>query len=698
MPCFQVLLKFTGCQQVTRFGFHDTNWSLASVALLFPLMVALTLIVYWPGVGGPFLLDDFANLDQLGKLGGVRDWETFRLYVFSNQSGAGGRPLSMLSFLLNDNNWPADPRSFKYTNLLLHLLTGVLLTWLVYRLLLTRDPQRNDALAARAALLTAALWLLHPFNVSTTLYVVQRMAILSALFSITGLLVYVMGRDLLARQPRRAYLLMTASVVVFTPLAVFSKENGALLPLLIAVLEYTALRHPGFNPLTPNPSLSRGEGIDDPDSKIDAPSPHPSSRWLMLFLGLPNLILIGYFAIRWEAILHGYQLRHFTLGERLLTESRILLDYLQQLLIPNLGTSGVFNEHPSPSHGLLDPPTTLAAILIITALMASAWKIRARHPLFSLAVLYFFAGHVLESTFIPLELYFEHRNYLPTIFLFLPLTHWVVNKASQWRWLHAVPLIFIGLFAVLTHQQAILWGDQGKLIAHWARINPSSIRAQRSLALEFEARGRTDLALRHLDQILIDFPNSLEIRIHRTLLLCQYSSINSKELFQLENTARFGYYDFRTYLLLEEMTNAFIQGRCHGASVASVHRLLDALLDNPAARNVAGPQRQLAHLRGLVYLRQNNPALALGSFQRSQQLMPDIEAGLLQVSLLASKGMLAEALSHLKMLQGNFAENLKKASTVQKPNFIAEAARLEKAILNDLAKAGHPITLPPPSP
>lgn len=128
--------------------------------------------------------------------------------------------------------------------------------------------------------------------------------------------------------------------------------------------------------------------------------------------------------------------------------------------------------------------------------------------------------------------------------------------------------------------------------------------------MEFEARGRTDLALRHLNQILIDFPNSLEIRIHRTLLLCRYSSINSKELFQLENTARFGYYDFRTYLLLEELINTFIQGRCRGASMAVAHRLLDALLDNPSAQNAAGPQRQLAHLRGLAYLRQRNSALA----------------------------------------------------------------------------------------
>jgi len=695
MPFFQPPLKVTGCQRVTRFNFHHTAHSSALTALLFPLMAALTLIVYWPGIHGPFLLDDFANLDQLGKLGGVRNWETFQLYVLSNNSGVGGRPLSMLSFLLNDNNWPSDPFSFKYTNLLLHLLTGVLLTWLIYRLLLARDPQRDDKLAARVALLTAALWLLHPFNVSTTLYVVQRMAILSTLFSIAGLLVYVVGRGLLAYRPHRAYVLMTASVVVFTPLAVFSKENGALLPLLIAVLEYTALRHPGFNPLTPTPSPSRGEGSDYTDSKTDSLSRYPSSRWLMLFLGLPNLLIVGYLAFRWDIVAYAYHNRPFNLVERLLTESRILFSYLQQLIAPNLGASGVFNENPALSHGLLDPPTTLAAMLAILILIAGAWLLRPRYPLISLAVLFFFAGHLLESTFLPLEIYFEHRNYLPAIFIFLPLTHWLVRKTPQWRWLYFVPLLFVGLFAFLTHQQAILWGNQGKLVLHWAQSNPYSIRAQRTLVMELEARGRPDLALQHLNKTISHFPNYFEIWIHRPILFFQYSSLNPAELSQLESVARSGIYDFHPYPLTEGLINTLIQGRCRGASPDDAHRLLDALSESQTARNTVDFRRQIAHLRGLVYIHQQKSEQALRSFQHSQQLIPDIEPGLAQVALLASHGMLVEALSHLKTLQDNFAENLKRASRVQRPNFIAEAARLEKAILDDLARVGQPTTSPP---
>ena len=357
-------------------------------------------------MSGPFLLDDFANLDALGKYGGIHNWETFKLYLSGDISGPGGRFISLLSLLINDNGWPSNPFLFKYTNLLLHLLTGILLTWLIYRLMLARrHPERRENRAALIALFTAALWLLHPLNISTTLYVVQRMAILSALFSIMGLLLYVGGRNLLASKPRQAYLWMTLSVTLCTPLAFFSKENGALLPLLILAMEYTVLRHPN--------------------------SQQPASHWILIFLGLPTLLLIGYFVTHWYVVLAGYQIRPFTLTERLLTESRIVLQYLHHLLLPKLGGSGIFNENPVLSHGRLDPPmTSIAAFVIITSTLG-AWWARVRYPLVSLAILFFFTGHLLESTFIPLELYFEHRNYLPSIFLFLPLMDWLVKKTEE---------------------------------------------------------------------------------------------------------------------------------------------------------------------------------------------------------------------------------------------------------------------------
>ena len=634
--------------------------------LIFLLIILLTLIVYWPGLRGPFLLDDFANLDALGKFGGVRNWETFKLYLLGNTSGPSGRFLSLLSFLIDDNNWPSDPFSFKYTNLLLHLLTGVLLAWLIYRLMLSLAPEQREHRAALVALLTAALWLLHPFHVSTTLYVVQRMAILSALFSIMGLLIYVHGRRLLTSQPRQAYCWMTLSVILCTPLAFFSKENGALLPLLILVMEYTALRH--------------------------SDSQQPASRWVFIFLGLPTILLFGYFLIHWNGVLEGYKTRPFTLTERLLTESRIVLQYLNHLLIPNLGNSGIFNENPALSHGLLDPPTTLIAVLfIIISILGAGWA-RVRYPLLSLAILLFFAGHLLESTFIPLELYFEHRNYLPSIFLFLPVTNWLITKIEEQKIIIFVPLFMISLFSFLTHQQAILWSDRQKLAASWAQNNPYSIRAQRTFAIEMESFNQPGLALNHLEKTIRLFPNHLELWLHRMILACHYFRASPDEFSRLIKISRTGFYDFRTYPLLESFIKDIIANRCPGVTSTYAHQFLDMLLLNKTAQIHNGPKRQIHHLHGLVYLKENQAGLALHSFAKSQQILPDVEAGLLQVSLLASHRMFAEALELLEMIQKNLDNNVKALSKDKKTDFMHEIIRLKKLLFEDLDNMGAPKT------
>ena len=624
--------------------------------IIFLTILILTLAVYWPGLAGPFLFDDFANLDALGKYGSVHDGETLRLYLFGNTSGPGGRPLSMLSFLINDNTWPSDPWSFKYTNLLLHLLNGTLLCWISFKLL--RLCRLEPESAAFAAVLAASCWLLHPFFVSTTLYVVQRMTQLAALFVLSGLLGYLHGRELLATVPRRAYVWMTLSIVMGTLLAVFSKENGALLPLLVLVVEWTALR------TVPHPRVV------------------PTPWWTGLFLVLPSLGIVGFLFGRWEHWQASYQNRPFTLGERVLTESQVLLDYLQQLLVPRSSSIGLFQESYPLSHGWLEPPSTLIAVILLSALLASGLLFRRRYPFFSLAVLFFFTGHLLESTILPLEIYFEHRNYLPAIFLFLPPAVWLVAQVPRYCWLPLAGILWLGLLGFLTYQYASLWGDKMQLMLVWAARNPDSVRAQRSAAIELESAGRPDLALRQLETALRRLPNEVELYLHRLALTCRYRQITSDELTALEPVLREVPYNFRTYYLLETLTDQIIEGRCHGMDTAAAHRLFKALLQNPTARVEAGPQRQLYHLQGMLYASENQPGLALQNFQAAQRVFPDAESGLLQVAILANHQFWTEALQHMETVRSLL--NSGAARRTGKLDYPAEMERLERLIHQEI--------------
>ena len=213
------------------------------LAAIWASVLLAAVLAYLPGLDGPFLLDDFGSIKPLGDFGGVRDWDTFKAFVFGGHAGPTGRPLALLSFLADANDWPTESWPFKRTNLLIHLLTGIALGVLVSQVMKCIGARRRAA--GRIALVTAAVWILHPFLVSTTLYIVQRMAQLAALFLFAGLALYLHGRMQTRAGAWTGYLTMSAAIGVFTPLAMLSKENGILLPMLAGVVEMTIVAEIG---------------------------------------------------------------------------------------------------------------------------------------------------------------------------------------------------------------------------------------------------------------------------------------------------------------------------------------------------------------------------------------------------------------------------------------------------------------------
>jgi len=214
---------------------------------------------------------------------------------------------------------------------------------------------------------------LHPFLVSTTLYAVQRMAQLAMLFSLGGIVTYLYGRSLLATEKARAYVVMTASVGVFTLLATLSKENGVLLPMLIGVIEISIF-------------ASRGDVL-----------PSLDRRWAVLFLGVPSMFVVGFLGYRFFSVdfLEIHETRDFSLYERLLTQPRVVADYLQHWFLPKLYTTGVFQDHVMKSTGLLAPVSTILGFVFHAAIIVLALVKRRELPLLTLAILFFYANHLL---------------------------------------------------------------------------------------------------------------------------------------------------------------------------------------------------------------------------------------------------------------------------------------------------------------
>ena len=221
------------------------------------LLFVVTLWVYRPGLSGTFLFDDYYNLvDNQAVQIDTLSWSNLAEAAGSGHAGPLGRPVSMLSFALNHVLSGPAPHGYLVGNLVIHLLCGGAVYWLT--LLLLAGYRRRGGLrpasgtAPWLALLVSAAWLLHPINLTSVLYVVQRMASLAALFTFLSLALYLRGRlNQMAGRPGWPALLTMA--LVTAPLALFSKENAVLLPVFVGLTEWMILDFRAASP-----ALARG--------------------------------------------------------------------------------------------------------------------------------------------------------------------------------------------------------------------------------------------------------------------------------------------------------------------------------------------------------------------------------------------------------------------------------------------------------
>lgn len=388
------------------------------LAIFACLLLLAGSLAYLPGLSGPLLFDDRPALTANQRVQIAGDsFDQWRTAALSSDSGTLRRPIAMLSFAANHAiSGDFSPVGLKLVNLVIHLAIGVLLYFLFLAVgeALVLSP---DATTVRLlALAGAGIWLLHPLNVSTVLYAVQRMAQLSTLFTLAGLLLFMRYRQRWAIHGAPSGELLAAALwlLLFTSLAVLSKENGALLPWLVVVLEVC---------------IFRGLWAGRPSKNLRL------AGWLLLVA--PIVLVLCMLWLSPHHLIGGYARREFSLEERLLTQARLLWRYLGWLCLPNINDMGFQHDDIPLSTGLFSPVTTMLALAGWLVLLATSLLLRRRYPLLLLAVLFFLVGQSMESTVIPLEMVYEHRNYLPGTLLCLALAAVLVIPASRSRRLNA---------------------------------------------------------------------------------------------------------------------------------------------------------------------------------------------------------------------------------------------------------------------
>jgi tetratricopeptide (TPR) repeat protein len=591
-------------------------------------MCALAALAYLPGLNGGFLFDDFVNLDALGATGPVDDLPTLWRYLSSGTADPLGRPLALLSFLLDGRDWPTEPFPFLRTNLVLHLGIGLLLWRLLATLGETLEGEASQRTRLSAAL-AAGLWLLHPLLVSTTLYVVQREAMLPSAFVLLGLLGFLAGRRRYQQGDRRSGAVVGAgSIVVCTGLAMLCKANGVLLPLLALVVD----------------SCLPFEG--------DVVARTSWRRFCMALLVAPSLLVLAYllsFLANANLVLPH---RGWTIGDRLLTEGRVLCSYLQLLVVPRSVSTGLYNDAYVVSRGLLSPWTTLPCLLVALGLPTCALFLRKRFPALSMAVLFFFAAQVLESTTVPLELYFEHRNYLPSMLLAWPLACALTNGRLRPAYASAVALALVLLLAGTTLQRATLWGQPARMAALWARQNPDSSRAQATMALTEISEGRPQAALARLQPLRRARPTDLQLAFNEVHAACMAGGLQPGQAATVERALS----DASEGLQLapgwlERMLQGASARQCAGLDLEVASRWLTAFERNPEVSGQKAYVQDVEPLNAQLALARGDAGAALDHFNAAFLAFPTADVAARQAAMLARAGDYRQALAHLDLYE-----------------------------------------------
>jgi len=431
-------------------------------------IIAFVVLAYLPSFAVPFLFDDYGNIVLNAR---AQPENTTDLVDALDARGARDRPVAMLTFALNYLHAGLDARWYHAVNLLIHLANSVILFVLVQ--LLARapfSPRRLQENAMAFAFVVALIWAVHPVNTQAVTYIVQRMASLVTTFYLLGLLLFVLWRS---GHVRGSWAGAGFALAFLAGLG--TKANVVTLPLAVLLLDVAFFRRFARVHAIALAAIGAGGGV------------------LLALYAAPQLPFL------FESPPH----RDFSGIERLITQSRVIWHYLSLLAWPDAGRLQLDYDF-TVSRGLMDPPGTLAAIIGLLAItvLAVVFFQRARWP--SAGWLFFLLALSVESSFILLELAFEHRLYLPATLLIAGVVAPLFHLAAERSVPRHLSLVAIALAGVLSWQTMVRnqqWQDAGAFWSSDLDRGASLYRSALNSGLGFLRSGDADRALAMLARI-----------------------------------------------------------------------------------------------------------------------------------------------------------------------------------------------------
>jgi tetratricopeptide (TPR) repeat protein len=467
--------------------------SLMMSALIIIIFISTGGLIYSNSINAPFYFDDFQNIvnDPYIRLTRI-NWDSIS-NLCQSRGFTINRPISTFTFALNYYFGQYDVTGYHIINMLIHTITAMLLFLMVrttcqlYNRL--KSPVTSKSLPANLiAFFTALLWLVNPLHTESVTYIVQRMNSLAAMLYVLSLLLYVQGRLTQNRSGAssvKTYLFFTGCL--FSGLmAVSSKEIAATLPFFILLFEWFFLQ--------------------------TAKSIWTKRRLILVSSVIAIFIIISILYLGktpLDKILFRYEKLGLTIIQRILTELRVVIYYLNLIIFPHPDRLNFYYDYPI-SNSLLNPPTTFLSLMVIIFLIGFAVIKAKKDRLVSFCILWFFGNLAIESSFIGLALIYEHRLYLPSMMISMLLVILLFRYINRLWLISAILCGLIILFSIWTNHRNAVWTDNELLWQDSVKKSPNDYRAVNFLGNVLLFKEKYDEALKNFFKFYEKYPNSME--------------------------------------------------------------------------------------------------------------------------------------------------------------------------------------------
>jgi len=443
------------------------------------LLILCTLLVYHQAAGFDFQNYDTATYVYQNRhvkaglsMAGVR-------WAFTAVHASNWHPLTWLSHMLDVELYGLVPGRHHLTNVLLHVVNGLLL-FLILRRMTGKLWQSS---------LVAAMFALHPIHIQSVAWVAERKDLLSAFFGFWSIGAYL-------HYVRHSGIIRYLMVLVLFSLSLLSKPMLVTLPFVLLLLDYWPLHR----------------------FKLPGAKRHPASesqlsfRPILIIEKIPLLMAsAGSCAVTVFAQQTGgavTTLEAFPLTVRIANALVSYLGYIGKMIWP----SKLAILYPHPGMPPLWQPVVCGIVLLIAS-YAAVRLIKSR-PWFFVGWFWYLGTLVPVIGLVQVggQAMADRYAYIPFIGLYILVAWWLEALVARWpsaKLLKVLPhLLIMGALMLVTSHELKFWQNSGTLFKRALEVTRGNYVAHNSLGVYLADHGREDDAIAQFNKVLEINPGS----------------------------------------------------------------------------------------------------------------------------------------------------------------------------------------------